>query len=141
MSLPHPDARTFAADRLLENERMALAIAAGSLALLVTQVGTIAASGTGVRALATLAFACFAYCCIWQVHIINYATFWLATERIGATADALPGRGLLHALRAETSFTEAGLGRLIRASTWHYSLSFWVGSFAGGGALMMVIWT
>jgi len=141
MNLPHPDARTFAADRLLESERMALAVAAGPLALLVTQVGTIAAAGTGVRALATLAFACFAYCCVWQVYIINYATYWLASERMGAAAEVPPGRGLLRAFRAEERYTEVGLGRLIRASTWHYSLAYWVGSIAGGGALMWVIWS
>ncbi len=141
MSLPHPDARTFAADRLLESERMMLAVAAGPLALLVTQVGTIAAAGTGVRALATLAFLCFAYCCIWQVFIINYATYWLANERLGGAREALPGRGLLRAFRAETRFTEAGLERLIRASTWHYSLSYWIGGGAGGAALLIVVWS
>jgi hypothetical protein len=141
MSLPHPDARTFAADRLLESERMALAVAAGPLALLVTQIGTIAGAGTGVRALATLSFVCFAYCCIWQVHIISYATYWLASERMGTAGEALPGRGLLRAFRAETRFTETGLERLIRASTWHYSLSYWVGGIAGAAALMQVIWS
>ena len=141
MSLPHPDARTFAADRLLEGERMALAVAAGPLALLVTQVGTITAAGTGVRALATLAFLCFACCCIWQVHIISYATYWLASERMGSTGEALPGRGLLRAFRAETRFTEAGLERLIRLSTWHYSLAYWIGGIAGGVAILRVIWS
>jgi len=141
MSLPHPDARTFAADRLLEGERMALAVAAGPLALLVTQVGTIAAAGTAVRAMATLAFLCFAYCCIWQVHIISYATYWLASERMGVASETLPGRGLLRGFRADTRFTEAGLERLIRLSTWHYSLAYWIGGFAGGAALLMVMWS
>jgi hypothetical protein len=140
MSLSHPDARTFAADRLLEGERLALAVAAGPLALLVTQAGTIAASEPAVKALATLAFLCFAYCCVWQVHIISYATYWLANERMGASREALPGRGLLHAFRAEARFTETGLERLIRLSTWHYSLAYWTGGLAGGGAVLRVVW-
>ena len=63
----HPDARAFAADRLLESERLALAAAGAPLALLLTQIGTIAGAGEVVRGLATVSLLSFVYCCIWQV--------------------------------------------------------------------------
>ena len=136
----HPDARTFAADRLLEGERLALAAAAGPLALLVTQVGTLAAAEDWVKALATVTFVCLVYCCAWQVHILSYATYWLAAERIGAGGDRLAGRGLIRAFRVDQSFTEEGLTRLIRQSRYHYSVSYWIGGLCGMAAVLAVIW-
>jgi hypothetical protein len=141
VSSGHPDARTFAADRLLESERMALAVAAGPLALLVTQLGTIAALDTPFRLLATLSFVCFAYCCIWQVHIISFATYWLAAARLAAADTATPGRDLLDSFGARDKFTEAGLTRLIRRSTWHYTLSYWAGGISGALVVLAAIWT
>jgi hypothetical protein len=134
----HPDARTFAADRLLESERLALAAAAGPLALLVTQIGTLAAAPDGIKALASLAFLCLVYCCIWQVHIVTYATYWLASERLAGDA---PGRRLLGAMRADTGHSEDGLGRLIRRSALHYSVAYWIGGIAGALAVLAVIWS
>jgi hypothetical protein len=139
----HPDARTFAADRLLESERLALAAAAGPLALLVTQIGTLAAAPDWIKALASLAFLCLVYCCIWQVHIVTYATYWLASERLAAErlpGDA-PGRRLLGAMRADTFYSEDGLGRLIRRSALHYSVAYWIGGIAGALAVLAVIWS
>jgi hypothetical protein len=135
----HPDARTFAADRLLESERLALAAAAGPLALLVTQIGTLAASPDWVKALATITFLCLVYCCIWQVHIVTYATYWLASERL--RDDAAPGRRLIGAMRADQGYSEDGLGRLIRRSAVHYSVAYWIGGIAGALAVLAVIWS
>ena len=140
----HPDARGFAADRLLESERLALAMAGAPLALLLTQIGTIAASPEWVRALASLAMLCFIYCCIWQVHIVTYATYWLAGERLGDDrvegSGALVGRGLLRAFRVRESYTEEGLIRHISRSKLHYSVAYWLGGGAGLAAAMGVIW-
>ena len=141
----HPDARGFAADRLLESERLALAMAGAPLALLLTQVGTIAASPDWVRALASLAMLCFIYCCIWQVHIVTYATYWLAGERLGdgQAEDGrapLAGRGLLRAFRVRESYTEEGLIRHISRSRLHYSIAYWMGGGAGLAAATGVIW-
>jgi hypothetical protein len=137
----HPDARTFAADRLLESERMALAAAAGPLALLITQIGTLAAADIWIKSLATLTFLCLVYCCIWQVLIINYATYWLAAERLGASSsEPLAGRGLVRAFQTQESFTEAGLTRLIRRSRLHYSVTYWIGGVSGAGVVLALIW-
>ncbi len=137
----HPDARGFAADRLLESERLALAAAGAPLALLLTQIGTLAGSGDMVRGMATVAVLCFAYCCIWQVHIVNYATYWLAAARMEAGGPALVGRGLISAFRLREAHTEEGLIRLIRLSRWHYSLAYWVGGVSGLGAALAVVWS
>jgi hypothetical protein len=137
----HPDSRTFAADRLLESERMALAAAAGPLALLVTQIGALADAASWIKALATVSFLCLVYCCVWQVHIISYATYWLASERLGPAGGPLPGRGLIRAVRAADRFTEDGLAQLIRRSTLHYSLAYWLGGFAGIATVLAVIWS
>ena len=136
----HPDARGFAADRLLESERLALAAAGAPLALLLTQIGTISGSGEIVQALATVAILCFTYCCLWQVQIVNYATYWLAVERMEGDNPALVGRGLISAFRLREAHSEEGLIRLIRLSRWHYSLAYWAGGLCGLGAALSVIW-
>ncbi len=135
----HPDARTFGADRLLESERLALAAAAGPLALLVTQIGTLSAAADWIKALATVAFLGLIYCCIWQVYIVNYATYWLASERL--RDEAAPGRRLLDSIRADGQHTEGGLARLIGLSKLHYSVAYWIGGGAGAAAVIAVIWS
>ncbi len=137
----HPDARGFAADRLLESERLALAAAGAPLALLLTQLGTIAGAGEGVRALASLAVLCFVYCCMWQVYLLNYATYWMAAARFEDDNPALVGRGLVAAFGLREGFTEAGLIRRIRLSRWHYTPAYWLGGLAGLGAGFGVIWS
>lgn len=137
----HPDARAFAADRLLESERLALAAAGAPLALLLTQIGTIAGGGDTVRALATVSILSFVYCCIWQVYIVNYATYWLAAARMEGDSTALVGRGLISAFGLREAHTEDGLIRLIRRSRWHYSLAYWAGGLSGLGAALMVVWS
>ena len=136
----HPDARAFAADRLLESERLALAAAGAPLALLLTQIGTLAGAADHVRMLATVAVLCFVYCCVWQVHIVNYATYWLAAARMEGDNPALIGRGLISAFRVREAYTEDGLIRLIRRSRWHYSLAYWVGGLSGLAAALLVMW-
>ncbi|NYS25268.1 hypothetical protein HUK65_09715 [Rhodobacteraceae bacterium 2376] len=137
----HPDARAFAADRLLESERLALAAAGAPLALLLTQIGTIAGAGEVVRVLATVSILSFVYCCIWQVYIVNYATYWLAAARMEGDSPTLVGRGLISAFRLREAHTEEGLIRLIRLSRWHYSLAYWAGGVSGLGAALMVVWS
>ncbi len=137
----HPDARAFAADRLLESERLALAAAGAPLALLLTQIGTIAGSGDLVRLLATVSMLGFVYCCIWQVYIVNYATYWLAAARMEGDSPALVGRGQISAFRLREAHTEEGLIRLIRRFRWHYSLACWAGGLSGLGAALMVVWS
>ena len=142
VTLPgHPDARAFAADRLLESERLALAAAGAPLALLLTQIGTIAGAGDTVRVLATLSVVGFVYCCVWQFHIVNYASYWLAAARLEGDNPALVGRGLISAFKMRESYTEDGLIRLIRRSRWHYALAYWTGGLSGLGAALMVIWS
>lgn len=123
---------------------MALAVAGAPLALLMTQIATIGASADWVRALASIAILCFVYCCMWQVHIVTYATYWLAAERLGddrpESGAALAGRGLLRAFRVRESYTEDGLILLIRRSRLHYSIAYWLGGGAGLAAAMGVIW-
>ncbi len=136
----HPDARAFAADRLLESERMALAVAGAPLALLLTQIGTVAGADDWVRWLATLSLICFVYCCVWQVHIVNYATYWLAAARLEGGGSALAGGVLIRAFRVAETYTEDGLIRLIRRSRWHYSLAYWAGGLSGLAAAFGVIW-
>ena len=136
----HPDARTFAAERLLESERIALAMAAGPLALLVTQVGLIAEAADWVRALATLCFLALIYCCAWQVWILNYGNYWLAAVRLGAAPEGQPGKLIVRNFDAERRFTEEGLSQMIRRSTLHYSVAYWVGGGSGLAVALGVIW-
>ncbi len=137
----HPDARGFAADRLLESERLALAAAGAPLALLLTQIGTISEGGQIVRGLATVSIIAFTYCCVWQVYIVNYATYWLAAARMEGDNPALVGRGLIRAFGLSEAHTEAGLIRLIQRSRWHYSLAYWAGGLSGLGAALSVVWS
>ena len=119
---------------------MALAVAGAPLALMMTQLATIGAAADWVRGLATLSIICFVYCCVWQVYIVNYATYWLAAERTGDDGAALPGRGLLRAFKLGETYTEEGLIRLIRRSRLHYSLAYWIGGTAGLAVAFGVIW-
>lgn len=137
----HPDARAFAADRLLESERLALAAAGAPLAILMTQIGTISGGNDLVRLMASLSILSFVYCCIWQVYIVNYATYWLAAARIEGGGGALIGRGLIRAFRLQEGHTEDGLIRLIRMSRWHYTPAYWIGGISGLGAAFAVIWS
>ncbi len=139
--LGHPDARGFAADRLLESERLALAAAGAPLALLLTQIGMISGADDLVRLLATVSILSFSYCCIWQVYIVNYATYWLATARMEGDNPTVVGRGLIQAFRLGDEYTEPGLIRLIRRSRWHYSTAYWVGGLCGLGTAFAVIWS
>lgn len=107
---------------------MALAVAAAPLALLMTQISTIAKASDPVKALATLSALCFVCCRVWQVVIVNCATHWLA------------GGGLIAAFRVAESYTEEGVIRLIRRSRWHYTVAYWAGGTSGLGAAFGVIW-